>query len=195
MPKTTTNYDNNHCYKIVCKDITIPDIYVGHTSSFTKRKHQHKKACTDTCHKEHNLFVYKFIRENGGWGNFDMILRNTHECENKREAEKVERTYIEDLRAALNKVLPRVQDTTKEYKTQWWQDNLERMREMKRYSYKYNKETIIAKCKDYYVNNKEKCQAWKNSQVECLCGSTYTKANRAIHDKSTNHQQYLEILK
>ena len=192
MPKTSTNYDNTYFYKIVCKDITIPDLYVGHTTNFIKRKSRHKIACTNASCKDHNQFVYKFIRENGGWDNFDMILINTQACENKREAEKVERTYIEDLRATLNKVLPRVQDTIKEYKTQWWQDNLERMHEMERNSYQDNKDSVITRCKEYYIENKEKCQAWKNSQVECACGTTYTKANKARHEKSTSHQTYLE---
>jgi predicted GIY-YIG superfamily endonuclease len=31
-------------YKIVCKDLSITDVYVGSTTNFTNRKRDHKKA-------------------------------------------------------------------------------------------------------------------------------------------------------
>ena len=38
MPKLPINYDKTHFYKLCCRDPTITDIYVGHTTDFTRRK-------------------------------------------------------------------------------------------------------------------------------------------------------------
>ena len=45
MPKLAINYNNTHFYKLCCKDPTISDIYIGHTTDFTRRKNAHKTSC------------------------------------------------------------------------------------------------------------------------------------------------------
>ena len=52
------------------------------------------------------MYVYKFIRDNGNWDNWDMILIDTFECNNKNEACKIEREHIELYNATLNIKLP-----------------------------------------------------------------------------------------
>ena len=106
MPKTPVNYDNTHFYKIVCKDTKIQDAYIRHTTNFTKRKYKHKDYCSNPTTRNYNIHLYQFIRDNGGWENFDMILINTEKCENSLEARKREREYIEQLGASLNIVRP-----------------------------------------------------------------------------------------
>ena len=44
MPRHPINYDNTCFCKIVCKNLDIHDIYVGHTTDFTTRKTAHKTA-------------------------------------------------------------------------------------------------------------------------------------------------------
>ena len=38
MPKQDINYDITYFYKIVCRDLTIQDCYVGHTTNFRIRQ-------------------------------------------------------------------------------------------------------------------------------------------------------------
>ena len=45
MPRKPIDYSKTHFYKIVCKDTSITDCYVGHTTDFTKRQWQHKNSC------------------------------------------------------------------------------------------------------------------------------------------------------
>ena len=45
MPKVEMNYSNTIIYKIVCKDVSIKECYVGQTTNFTKRKCSHKSNC------------------------------------------------------------------------------------------------------------------------------------------------------
>ena len=63
----------------------------------------------------------KFIRENGGWENFDMILIETCKCENGLDAERKERKYVEELKASLNCTIP--SRTIKEQDKQYYEQN------------------------------------------------------------------------
>ena len=110
MPKKVIDYSKTHFYKIVCKDLNVKDCYVGHTSNFIKRKWAHKETCYNANSPAYNLNVYRFIRDNGGFENFEMILVNTENCENRLEACKKEREYIEALNATLNKATPYISD-------------------------------------------------------------------------------------
>jgi hypothetical protein len=69
IPNNNSNYSNTVIYKIYCKDKNINDIYVGNTTNFQARKYHHKLAY-ENC--EGCLKIYKTIRENGGWDNWDI---------------------------------------------------------------------------------------------------------------------------
>ena len=88
MPGTAINYDNTMFYKICCKDPAITENYVGHTTNWNKRKQLHKESCNNVNIKQHNYPVYKFIRENGGWNNWDMILIDRCSCVDELEAKQ-----------------------------------------------------------------------------------------------------------
>ena len=47
MPKVEIDYSNTIIYKITCKDPSITDVYVGHTTNFVQRKHCHKQSCNN----------------------------------------------------------------------------------------------------------------------------------------------------
>jgi predicted GIY-YIG superfamily endonuclease len=119
MPRTLINYNNTIFYQIVCRDTTIKDCYVGHTTDFNRRKSDHKSACNNQNSRNHNICLYKFIRDNGGWDNFDMILIETRECANSLDARKIERGHIEEYNSTLNVYIP--SRTFKE----WQQENKE----------------------------------------------------------------------
>ena len=44
MPKLLINYVNTIIYKIVCNDLNVNEVYVGHTTRFIKRKSHHKQT-------------------------------------------------------------------------------------------------------------------------------------------------------
>jgi len=93
MPRKVVDYSKTVIYKLVCKDVTVTDCYDGSTTSFTKRKCGHKTTCNNKASKDHNLPVYRFIRDNGGFDNWDMIEVETYNAVNKLEALKRERYY------------------------------------------------------------------------------------------------------
>ena len=106
MPRLPINYENTQFYKIVCRDLDVEEIYVEHTTDFNRRKSQHKHMCSAEGNKDYNMKLYVFIRSQGGWANFDMILIETRSCETALEARKIERTYIESLGSTLNQTTP-----------------------------------------------------------------------------------------
>ena len=75
MPKQDINYNNSVIYKIQHQE--KPElVYVGSTTDYTRRKALHKQACNNSNSPNHNLKVYKMIRENDGWDAFKMIIIN-----------------------------------------------------------------------------------------------------------------------
>ena len=107
MPKNI-DYQKSLIYKIVCNDTNIKNVYIGSTTNFKLRKSQHKSCCNNENSKKHNLNIYKFIRDNGGFENWSMILIDYTPCNTKLELLKIEREYIEkeDSDLLLNKTLP-----------------------------------------------------------------------------------------
>ena len=147
------NYSAVSIYKLCCKDVEVQEIYVGHTTNFKNRKWQHKSTCTNELDKDHDIYVYQFIRAHGHWSNWDMIEIARLECLDKRDAETKERGYIESLGAELNKIIPT--RTHKEYRDSHVEETIERG---KKY-YEDNREVKIEQAKEYYANNTEKISA------------------------------------
>ena len=151
------DYSKTHFYKIVCKDLNIRDCYVGHTTNLTKRKHHHKNLCQNPNNRLYNCFKYQFIRENGGWQNWEMVLIMTENCENIFDAVKKEREYIEQLNATLNKSRPII---SKEEETQndhdYYVRNKAKHNQRTKEYYEEHKPEIKAYAKNYYQNNRDK---------------------------------------
>ena len=114
-------------YKIVSKDLNINDCYVGSTGDFVRRKRGHKSNTTNEKRDGYNCTVYKFIRKNGGWKNWDMIELEIIEC-TKIESLKLERKYMDELEPTLNSYKSFITDEEKvENQKQYYIDNKEKL--------------------------------------------------------------------
>ncbi len=102
MPK----YENTVIYIIKCKDETITDSYVGHTTNFSNRCKQHIEVLDHI--KSHKLQypLYKFIRENGGWDNWEIIEIEKWPCETREDAIAREAHWYNPIVHTLNKQDP-----------------------------------------------------------------------------------------
>ena len=155
------DYSKTVIYKIVCNDLQIKSVYVGHTTNFRQRKSGHKSICYNENKKSYNQNVYKFIRENGGWENWSMIEVCKFPCADKREAEAEERKYYENLNADLNTIRPFSSETekklehkqaNKEYRIK----NEDKIKQYKKEYHEKNKDKIKQHKKEYYEKNKDK---------------------------------------
>jgi hypothetical protein len=106
MPKTDIDYSNTIIYKITCKDKSIKDVYVGHTTNFVQRKHAHKQSCVNIKSASYKCKLYEIIRANGGWNNWHMEIINFFDCKDHYEARKKEQEYFILLNATLNSIEP-----------------------------------------------------------------------------------------
>ena len=146
-------------YRIVCKDLNITDCYVGSTTNFKGRKREHKSTCNNPNDKRYNYKLYKFMRENGGWENWDMIMIEKYPCNDKLELLKKEREVFETLNASLNSEIP--SRTQKQH----YEDNKERI-------------------KQYRLDNKETI----NKKIGCrACKCMVIKRRFIIHTKTKKH--------
>ena len=66
MPRKAINYKKVLIYKLVCNDLSIKDLYVGHTTDLSNRKRKHKSCSLNSNYKGYNCKVYKMIRDDGG---------------------------------------------------------------------------------------------------------------------------------
>ena len=197
------DYAKTIIYKIVCKDINITKSYGGHTTHIIKRRQHHKCDCNNINSKKYNIYLYQFIRENGGWDNWEMLWCYDFPCKNKREAELEERIFIEKEKCELNSARPYVSEDEKK---QYYEDNKDKIKESnKNYkennkdkikesnkNYKENNKSIInEKAKDYRENNKTKINEKAREKIKCECGCEITKSGLSTHKKSAKHKKLM----
>lgn len=168
MPKVEADYSNTIIYKLCCNDPTITDIYVGHTTNFVQRKHCHKTSCCNEKDKKHKQYVYEFIRNNGGWDNWNMIQIEIVNCKNKRDAEAVEHYWIEKLHAVLNSNKPYAMCKEKPqlYKHFWYEEKKDYILQKAKEHYEENKDDKLEYQKQYAEENKEKIEEYQKEYRE-----------------------------
>jgi len=131
-------------YKIFCKDENNDEVYIGSTKNIISRIYNHKKRCCNINDIGYNCTIYKKIRENGGFNNYDYSIIEELDCENIKEVKLRERYWIDFHNSKLNYNLPT--RTTKEYRN----DNIEQIKIQAKIKYNENKEIH----KEYYIKNK-----------------------------------------
>jgi len=181
-----SDYSKGQIYKLTCLDPNIKEIYVGSTVNFEKRKGTHKSFC-----KTKQTRLYKYIRDNGDWNNWNMILIKKFPCNSKRELEAEEDKSILQLKATLNSQSAIVHRETK----QCYNKKYEKTEKCKQRRLKYRqsdkvKKQISLNSKKYQEKNKEKISNQNKEKVSCECGSIITKGCLTKHKKRTNHQVY-----
>jgi hypothetical protein len=152
--------------------------------------------------KEYNYYVYQFIRDNGGFDNWDMVEIERVNTIDKSDLHKRERFWIDELKSTLNKQLPTRtkkeyeidnHEKIKEQKKGYRIDNHEKINEQQREIYQNNKEKINEQNKQWRDNNKEKIKEQKKQPIECQCGCMITKSNLPQHKKTQKHKLFIEL--
>ena len=165
------------------------------------RKNQHKTSCCNENDKKYNQYVYQFIRNNGGWNNWNMIQIQEHKLKNKREAESTEHYWIEQLGAKLNSNKPYAmcKEEPQQYKQEWYEEKKDYILEKAKQHYQENKEKKIEYQKQYSEEHKEeiaeKQKAYREKNKEKL--AEQKKEYRATHkeEASKAHKEWREANK
>jgi hypothetical protein len=199
----TEFYKNGKIYKII--DNTNGNIYIGSTcKKLCQRIAQHRKSYKRYLEGNFNYITSFKILEND---DYDIILIEEVNCENKEQLRARERYYIESLECVNKKIEGR---TKKEYD----KDNKDKIKKyyvdnknkIKKYTEEYrqlNKDIINAKQKNYYEKNKdiirehnkeyyETKKAKLNAKILCpCCNVEVMKRCFKKHEKSNKHQKNL----
>ena len=204
-----------HIYKLCSRDPTVKEIYIGSTTNPRVRKQQHKKACNSPNRESYNFAVYQYIRANGGFDNWDLIvLESNIEYTEKHELRARERYWLEHLNATLNSCVPNRtmvewregnRNTRLSQMKQYRESHREALQvknkqyreanrdtilfKMKQY-YETNRETLRAKEKQYYEANREIIRIKKKERMDCVCGATHNRCDKSQHLKTKKHIQW-----
>ena len=164
-------------YKIICLNSEIHWSYIGSTKNYHKRKLSHKTVCYNKKSNDYNKKAYFFIRENGGFDNFQFEIIEEFEKYDKiklreRELFFIDKTWninsnelrpfskddnrltrkSEYAKKYNEKYIEQISQRNKEYR----ENNKEKISQKKREYRENNKEKISQKKKEHYKNNKEK---------------------------------------
>jgi hypothetical protein len=192
MPRKPIDYSKSIFYKLVCRDISTTDIYVGSTTDFKSRKSEHKSISRNEKVKGYNIRLYEVIRENGGWDNWEMILIDRHNCIDSLEAHKMERHYFEILGATLNS------NTPSRTKQEWAIDNADKVARSKELNKEHAKELRVARESINKDERKElRLSLYKTNNAEFLAKKAiYREANKeAINENQRRYRASKKLLK
>lgn len=194
------DYGKGKIYKIVCN--VTGNCYVGSTTKerLCDRLSQHRSNYNKYLKgKHHYVSVYEVLKQN----NYTILLLENYPCSSKDELYAKEYEHIKNTNCVNMKAPKRT-------KAQYYQDNIDKMREKNKnyilknkqktldYAKKYregNKDKIKETQKTYYENNKDKIQRkkaeWNTTEVTCECGITMKQCSIVAHKKTKKHLNYI----
>jgi len=185
------DYKNSVIYRIYCKNQDIKDCYIGSSKCIYFRMNCHKSVCYNKTISYYNLKIYKFIRNNGGWDNFDYEILEYYPCNNFEELRQKEQEYIEKLNPSLN--------DAPSYRTEEFKKERIKMNKKIWNQSENGKESSRKKTKKL-MNNPEKYKKklenkseWGKKPKYCeICSRTVTNDGWSHHKKTKLHLENLK---
>jgi hypothetical protein len=99
----STDYSNCYLYHIKDKDGIVH--YVGSTSNMNSRKSGHRHSCNNENCKNYNLDIYRYIRDKGGFDNFEIIpIKKIENVSNKTDLLIAEQEEMNKFSGLKNKI-------------------------------------------------------------------------------------------
>jgi len=164
-----TDLSNCYIYHIVDKEGIVH--YVGSTSNMNSRKSCHKYRCNNDNDKCYHLDIYNYIRDHGGFDNFEIIpIHKIENISNKTELRIAEQQEINKFsglknkhgsyrssRKEINKIYyEKNKELCKERRRQWAKNNPEKEREIHKNYKEENRDQINEKRRQRWHKNKDK---------------------------------------
>jgi len=157
------------------------EVYIGSTSDFKTRMRKHKSNCNNEKSKDSNMFLYQYIRQNGGWEEFNKQIIYECEVEDKYEKLKIEGEWIKKYENTLNKHNSYGCKGRKENDKRYREQNKDKKKEY----YEKNKDTIKEYEKEYREQNKDKLNEKARQKVNCpQCDKELNKSSLTRHIKT-----------
>jgi len=186
MPTNPIDWSKCLIYKIISKDPNCNYIYVSSTTDFTRRWREHRSSCNNEKSEKYNYILYKFIRENGGFDNFTMVLvEKFTDCKDRLEARQREQYWIDELKPKLNEQHAFYAISTKDYNKKYKLEHTEYYREYQKKRYENNKQIW----KDYQI------QQIQTKYICPLCNWIGNESSKKNHFKNKHQIRYSDFIK
>ena len=160
-------------YKWICKDSEILQSYIGSTGGFPERKRHHKLNLEHEQNRHYHYKHYQFIREHGGWDNWEFVFLETFEEISTADLLLREKYWIKTTKYVLNIRVPARSSA------ELYQDK---------------REEKIEYQKKYRLENFDKIKTRKDERFQCECGSNIRRDEKGAHFKTKKHKKYFETL-
>ena len=107
MGRKSNDYSKTIIYVLHHKeDLVKENIYIGNSTNLDNRKAVHKHNCNIPTSKGYNTKKYQYIRDNGGFDNWDILEVEKYPCTCLEEAEEREQYWVNFYKSSLNKNRP-----------------------------------------------------------------------------------------
>lgn len=168
-------YHHSKIYKIVSDN--TEDCYVGSTTkSLYERMKRHVENFKyyKKYNKSSNITSFKILE----MGDYSIELIENVCCENVKELRKIEGLWQKNTPNCINKVIAgrTMKESQKEY-------------------YEKNKLEQIQKVSANYEKKKDEINEKRKIKYTCECGTTLRRADKACHNKTKHHKQYINNIK
>ena len=186
MPKLPTDYSKAFIYKLCCLDVDVKEIYIGSQTNFKQRKNRHKCDCNRENSKLYNSYVYRFIRDNGGWDNWTMIELYKYPCNDKRELDCEENRVMNELQSHLNsnKTYQSKEDRD-EYIKNYREEHKEQIKDYSKKYHQENREELNIKQQKYRDEHKDKLNSRQREKIACdKCKLIVNRSSMLKHKKT-----------
>ena len=202
MEDVDIRYENGVIYMIKHKTDDTKEFYIGSSFEFKARCRKHKTVCNNENSTKYNYKLYQYIRENGNWNEWDIILLYDYPCKNKYQLELEEQRAIKGYKSTLNTQVPcrtqqerykdnkeKILQQNKEYR----KNNKEKIKQKDKERYENNKEKYSQKNNERYKNNKEEINKKRAIKINCdICGCESTKCNLPRHKRTQKCINYFK---
>ena len=148
-------------YKLYCKNKKITEEYYGSTCAFRNRKYKHKNCCNNEKDPSYNTDKYKFIRDNGGWNNWEIVpIEEIKNC-SLVNAKIREQYHIDLNKSIMNQIKAyiteeQIKERDKKKAKEYRLENLDTLKEKNKEYHLENRDKISKKQKEYRLENRDK---------------------------------------
>jgi hypothetical protein len=167
----SVEFNNYTFYKIVPKNKELNYNYVGQTTNFINRKLQHRKQVENETYDKSHYKLYKTIRQNGGWNEWEMIEIEKLNGKTRLEARMREQELIKENKSNLNILNAYITEeerssTKKAITEKYRENNKELLKEQTKQYKEHHKDIIAEQMKKYRAENKEKIREKTKEYIE-----------------------------
>ena len=203
--KTSCNNQNDHkynlkIYKTIRENggwdkwqIVEIDKLINVTSIQARQSEEEWRVKIDAKLNSQRAYISKEDRDNN---KKEYLIEYTKL--NKEKIYKQRHEYIinnpEKIRQQRHDEYIRNRERYKETSKKYREENQEQLKSKKHEEYEKNRVKYIERAKKYREDNRDAVNKRRTEKIECACGITFSRNDKARHERSLTHKNYIESI-